>query len=76
MQQTEEEMEHARWNFDATDTDIVVCRDKHDKGDKCEYERMHPEEVLQLLNQYRARILELDRLAALMVHNAADKGPA
>lgn len=63
-------MEHSRWNFDATDTDIVVCRDNHDKGDKCEYERMHPAEVLQLLNQYRARILELERLAALMVHNA------
>jgi len=67
-------MEHARWNFDATDTDIVVCRDNHYKWEKCGYERMPPEEVLQLLNQYRARILELERLAALMVHNAEIRG--
>lgn len=60
-------MDSARWNFEATDDGVVVCRDTHEKGDKCEYERMHPAEVVQLLNEYRARILELERLASLMI---------
>jgi hypothetical protein len=62
----------ARWNFDATDTDILVCHDMHEKGESCEFERMHPAEVLKLLNTYRSRILRIE--AALEAFLAGVKG--
>lgn len=58
-------MESARWNYEATDTEVLVCREYHEKGEKCQYERMHPAEIVQMLNTYRSRILELERLVAL-----------
>lgn len=63
-------MKSARWNFEASDTHILVCKNHHEPGAPCEYERMHPAEVLELLDEYRARVLELERLAAPMVPNA------
>lgn len=65
------EPECARWNFDATDTAIVVCKNLHDKGEKCEYEEMHPASVLQIINDLRSRVLEHTARAALSAPSPA-----
>ena len=48
-----------RWNFDASDTHLLVCREDHDKGDKCEYKQLHPSEVLAIVNRLRISAIEL-----------------
>jgi hypothetical protein len=55
----ERKMDCARWNFEATDSSLLVCRDHHDKGDDCDYRPMHPAEVLELVNDLRSRLLHL-----------------
>ena len=50
----------ARWNFDASETSLLVCRDDHDKGEKCEYKELHPAEVLRVIDALRSRVLQLE----------------
>ena len=50
----------ARWNFDASETSLLVCRDDHDKGEKCEYEELHPAEALRVIDTLRSRVLQLE----------------
>ena len=49
-----------RWNFDASETSLLVCRDDHDKGEKCEYEELHPAEALRVIDTLRSRVLQLE----------------
>jgi hypothetical protein len=50
-----------RWNFEATDSGIMVCRDHHDKGQPCEYERKSPQETVQIIEDLRSAALQLAR---------------
>ena len=51
-------MKYHRWNFEATDTGIVACKDEHDKGQPCEYEELPPIEILKIINDMRSTILK------------------
>jgi hypothetical protein len=55
--------EFARWNFDATEACVTVCRNHHEKGDDCEYEPLHPAEALSIINKLRSKVLELQAAA-------------
>lgn len=57
-------METSRWNFEATDNDVLVCRALHEKGEECEYEKMSPAEIVELLETYRRRTLKLQQVLA------------
>lgn len=35
-----------RWNVEHSDGEVLVCRNNHDKGDDCDWERFVPEERL------------------------------
>ena len=52
-------MECARWNFDASDAALLVCKNEHEKGDGCDMQPMHPAEVLALVNSLRSDLLKL-----------------
>ena len=54
-----------RWNFEATDSGIMVCRDHHDKGQPCEYERMSPQEAVQLIEDLKSAALRASRTSAM-----------
>ena len=62
---SEREPECARWNFEASDAQLLVCRNLHDKGDDCDYQPLHPAEALQIINELRSRLLEHLARAAL-----------
>lgn len=51
-----------RWNFDADDDGVFVCKGLHESSDHCEahMERMSPHEVLEVLNTMRAQALRLE----------------
>lgn len=53
--------ECARWNFDDVHgqeaSGIVICKDLHDKGDRCKYKSLAPSEVLAIINDLRSRLL-------------------
>lgn len=53
-----------RWNFDADDEGVLVCRTPHDRSESCIpfMERLSPYEVLEILNDLRAMCLELSVL--------------
>lgn len=57
-------MEELRYNFDATDSAILVCRGNHEKESPCNYSSLSPSEILQYLNLYRAEALESKALRA------------
>jgi len=50
----------ARWNFEADDESVMVCRGQHERSDACEYERLSSHQVLEILNSLRSRVLELE----------------
>lgn len=56
-----------RWNFDANDTELLVCRNDHGKGEGCNMQPMHPADVLALVNDLRSRVMnaEAERDAAV-----------
>lgn len=49
-----------RWNFELGDDELLVCRNDHDKGDKCHYESLTLDETLEIINQLRSTIIELE----------------
>lgn len=53
-------LEERKWNFEATGDSIYVCRDLHEKGDKCDYEKMTVQEVLELIEKFRSTILDME----------------
>ncbi|MEE9315993.1 MAG: hypothetical protein V3U97_02680 [bacterium] len=55
-------MKYTRWNFDAYDEGILVCRDNHEKGQPCESEDLSPYEVLEILDDMRAELLRMKML--------------
>lgn len=50
-------MKSKRWNFEASESSLMVCRDNHDKGDSCEYEFLSPAETLELLEGWRQKAI-------------------
>lgn len=57
--------EISRWNFDATDTQILVCKDQHDKCAPCEYETLSPAEAVRIIDELRCAVLEASARAWL-----------
>lgn len=55
-------MKSKRWNFEASESSLMVCRDNHDKGSKCEYEPISPSETLELIDSLRDTALRLRSL--------------
>lgn len=53
-------MKYARWNFEANDDAVSVCKDEHDKGQPCEYVELSPHEIVEILNDMRSQILRLN----------------
>lgn len=60
-------MECYRWNFEANESALLVCRNDHDKGDTCDMRPMHPADVLSLVNDLRARVLNAEAKEAAAV---------
>ena len=44
-------MKYHRWNFEATDSGIVVCKNEHEKGHPCEYEELTPKEAIKIIEE-------------------------
>jgi hypothetical protein len=55
-------MKYRRFNFEATDSHVTVCRDNHEKGQPCEYEELSPYEVVDILNDMRSSLLKVESL--------------
>ncbi|GEM_PF-5830347 len=55
-------MKYARWDFEATDSGLTVCKHNHDKGQPCEYEDLTPHETLEILNDMRSKLLRVSFL--------------
>ena len=53
-------MDCKRWNFEASESGLRVCRDMHDKGQPCEYEELSPYETLDIINQLILKIIKLE----------------
>ena len=53
-------VELRRWNFEADDEGLLVCKGEHDKGERCEahMERLSPHEALKIINELRAECLQ------------------
>ncbi len=49
-------MKYSRYNFEATDTCVTVCKDEHNKGQPCEYEELSPHEIVDIINDMRSMI--------------------
>jgi hypothetical protein len=50
-----------RWNFEPGASGVLVCRNNHDIGQPCEYERMSPQEAVQLIEALKSAALQLSR---------------
>lgn len=50
-----------RWNFEAADSGVMVCRNHHEKGQPCEFERMPPQEAVKLIEDLRSAAIQLSR---------------
>lgn len=50
-----------RWNVEHSDGEVLVCRNNHDKGDDCDWERFVPEERLT------AALARVERLEKALV---------
>lgn len=50
---------YRRWNFDADDESVMVCKGEHESSDHCEahMERLSPHEALEIINALRAECL-------------------
>lgn len=48
-----------RWNFEADDDGLLVCRGQHESHEHCEahMERLSPHEALEIINALRAECL-------------------
>lgn len=53
-------VKYRRYNFEATDTHVTVCRDNHEKGQPCEYEELSPYEAVDILNDMRSSLLRVE----------------
>lgn len=60
-----------RWNFDADEKGILVCKGQHEWLEHCEahMERLHPAEVLKIINELRSECLEWEARARLFTSN-------
>lgn len=67
-----------RWNFEATEDAITVCRDHHQKGQPCEYEELSTYEVVDIINDLRSKLLALsnavDSLNTALTNNQTQRG--
>ncbi len=63
--------EIGRWNFEADDDGLLVCRGLHESGEHCEahMERLSPHEVLEIVNAMRAQLLHVDAVLKTLVPN-------
>jgi len=52
-------VELRRWNFEADDDGLLVCRGQHEKHEHCEahMERLPPHEALEIINALRSECL-------------------
>ncbi len=50
---------YRRWNFEADDEGLLVCRGLHENSEHCEahMERLSPHETLEIINALRAECL-------------------
>lgn len=46
-----------RWNFEADDRGLRICRGEHGKGEPCQFETASPVFTLSLIEQPRAQAL-------------------
>lgn len=58
---------YSRWNIEADDEGILVCRGEHEKHEHCEahMERLSPQEVRAILNDMRDKLLDAHRMLTL-----------
>ena len=59
MKKADGAMEMHRWNFDADDQGLMVCRGDHGKAPACQMDRLSPYESLEVINSLRAEVSRL-----------------
>lgn len=53
-------MDYKRWNFEANEDGVTVCKDEHDKGQPCEYEELSSYEVVEIINNMRSKLIRAE----------------
>lgn len=69
---------YRRWNFDADDNGLLVCRGEHESNEHCEahMERLSTHEALAIINELRAECLRWSAVRAAVVANDQAHAPA
>ena len=67
-------MESFRYNYEATDENLLVCYNNHQKESPCEFVKLCPHDALKHINEMRSAALE--SAAILARHNALKKAVA
>ncbi|MGD9157166.1 MAG: hypothetical protein PVG39_02045 [Desulfobacteraceae bacterium] len=49
-----------RWNFEADDENVYACQNLHEKGEKCDYEKLSPYEIVKIIDEMRAEIIKIE----------------
>jgi hypothetical protein len=57
-----------RWNYEMHGEHLYVCRNLHEKGDKCDYEPVTVDDI----ERYRERIALLEKAATDVVESEFD----
>jgi len=59
---------YSRWNFQVSDDELLVCKGEHDKHDECIYQKLDVNEILDILNDMRSRLISYDSVANSLVN--------
>lgn len=53
-----------KWNFEIEGDNVLVCKGDHEKETSCQYEKLTPSQIIELIHELRSKIfvLELDIL--------------
>lgn len=58
-----------RWNFDADDDGLLICKGEHERSNGCTMERVSPHETLQIVNLMRSRLSHIEAVLKTLLEN-------
>lgn len=59
-----------RWNFEAQEDGVYACKGSHEKGEKCDYGKLSPFELVDIINEMRSRIIEYEAKLKLITNQS------